>query len=87
MVKNQKAVVKKCGASVIAVLMTTPVVCTSVISFKRWRRMGGKYSMYSEAVPDLGDVGYVAVIIYDNYRLGLIHCPRHVKDTIQATVV
>lgn len=59
----------------------------NLISFKRRRRMGGKYSMYSEAVPDLGDVGYVAVIIYDNYRLGLIHCPRHVKDTIQATVV
>ena len=49
--------------------------------------MGGKYSMYSEPIPNLGDVGYVAVVIYDNYRLGLIHCPRHVKDTIQATVV
>jgi len=49
--------------------------------------MGGKYSSYSEPIPNLGDVGYIAVIIYDNYRLGLIHCPRHVKDTIQGTVV
>ena len=49
--------------------------------------MGGKQSSTKDPVPNLGDVGYVALVIYHHNKMGMLHCPRHVIDMVHNTIL
>ena len=45
--------------------------------------MGGTFS---EPIPNVGDVGYVAIVVLQNDKLRLLHCPPNVREMVHNTI-
>lgn len=45
--------------------------------------MGGTFS---EPIPNVGDVGYVAIVVLQHDKLRLLHCPQNVREMVHNTI-
>ena len=45
--------------------------------------MGGTFS---EPIPNVGDVGYVAIFVLQHEKLRLLHCPPNVREMVHNTI-
>ena len=45
--------------------------------------MGGTFS---EPIPNVGDVGYVAIVVLQHDKLRLLHCPPNVREMVHNTI-